>query len=326
MYPLKLEPILKQTLWGGDKIIPFKHLNETLPNVGESWEVSAVEGSESVVANGADKGYTLPEMVRKYKEELVGEANYARFGNKFPLLIKFIDAKLDLSIQVHPGDELAKKRHNSFGKNEMWYVIAADKGAKLISGFAEEITPKEYKDRVHNGTFAEVLQTCAIEPGDVFYVPAGRVHGIGAGAFVAEIQQTSDITYRIFDYNRKDKDGKSRELHTSQAMDAINFSDVQDDFRTEYERVQNEPVEMVASPYFTTSVYDMTEEITCDYSELDSFVIFICVEGSCRLTDDNQNEITLRAGETVLLPAAVQEVTIVPEGQRVKLLETYVYE
>lgn len=324
MYPLKFEPILKQTLWGGDKIIPFKHLNETLPNVGESWEVSAVEGSESVVANGADKGYTLPEMVRKYKEELVGEANYARFGNKFPLLIKFIDAKLDLSIQVHPGDELAKKRHNSFGKNEMWYVIAADKGAKLISGFAEEITPKEYKDRVHNGTFAEVLQTCAIEPGDVFYVPAGRVHGIGAGAFVAEIQQTSDITYRIFDYNRKDKDGKSRELHTSQAMDAINFSDVQDDFRTEYERVQNEPVEMVASPYFTTSVYDMTEEITCDYSELDSFVIFICVEGSCRLTDDNQNEITLRAGETVLLPAAVQEVTIVPEGGRVKLLETYV--
>ena len=323
MYPLKFEPILKQTLWGGDKIIPFKHLNETLPNVGESWEVSAVEGSESVVANGTDKGYTLPEMVRKYKEELVGEANYARFGNKFPLLIKFIDAKLDLSIQVHPGDELAKKRHNSFGKNEMWYVIAADKGAKLISGFAEEITPKEYKDRVHNGTFAEVLQTCAIEPGDVFYVPAGRVHGIGAGAFVAEIQQTSDITYRIFDYNRKDKDGKSRELHTSQAMDAINFSDVQDDFRTEYERVQNEPVEMVASPYFTTSVYDMTEEITCDYSELDSFVIFICVEGSCRIIDNEKNEVSVQAGETILLPAATQEVTIVPEGA-VKLLETYV--
>lgn len=324
MYPLKFEPILKQTLWGGDKIIPFKHLNETLPNVGESWEVSAVEDSESVVANGVDKGYTLPEMVRKYKDELVGEANYARFGNKFPLLIKFIDAKLDLSIQVHPGDELAKKRHNSFGKNEMWYVIAADKGAKLIAGFSEEITPKEYKDRVHNGTFAEVLQTCAIEPGDVFYVPAGRVHGIGAGAFVAEIQQTSDITYRIFDYNRKDKDGKSRELHTGQAMDAINFADVQDDFRTEYDRIQNEPVEMVASPYFTTSVYDMTEEITCDYSELDSFVIFICVEGTCRLTDDNRNEITLCAGETVLLPAAIQEVTIVPEGGSVKLLETYV--
>ena len=323
MYPLKFEPILKQTLWGGDKIIPFKHLNESLSNVGESWEVSAVEGSESVVSNGPDKGLTLPEMVRKYRDELVGESNYARFGNKFPLLIKFIDAKLDLSIQVHPGDELAKKRHNSFGKNEMWYVIAADKGAKLISGFAEEITPKEYKERVHDGTFAEVLQTCEIQPGDVFYVPAGRVHGIGAGAFVAEIQQTSDITYRIFDYNRKDKDGKTRELHTSQALDAINFSDVQDDFRTAYDREENEPVEIVASPYFTTSVYDMTEEISCDYSELDSFIIFICTEGACKMIDDEKNEISLIAGETVLLPATTQEVTIIPEG-RVKLLETYV--
>lgn len=323
MYPLKFESILKQTLWGGDKIIPFKHLNEALSNVGESWEISAVEGSESIVANGADKGLTLPEMVRKYKEDLVGEANYARFGSKFPLLIKFIDAEQDLSIQVHPGDELAKKRHNSFGKNEMWYVIAADEGAKLISGFSEQISPKEYKERVHNGTFADVLQTCSIKPGDVFYVPAGRVHGIGAGAFVAEIQQTSDITYRIFDYNRKDKEGKSRELHTSQAMDAINFADVQDDFRTEYEQVPNEPVEIVASPYFTTSVYDMTEEITCDYSELDSFVIFICVEGSCNIIDNEKNEISLQAGDTILLPAAIQEVTIIPQDG-VKLIETYV--
>ena len=323
MYPLKFEPILKQTLWGGEKIIPFKHLNETLTNVGESWEVSAVDGSESVVSYGSDKGMTLPEMVRHYKEELVGEANYARFGDKFPLLIKFIDAKLDLSIQVHPDDALAKKRHNSFGKNEMWYVISADPGAKLISGFSQEITPKEYKERVHDGTFAQVLQSCPIQPGDVFYVPAGRVHGIGAGAFVAEIQQTSDITYRIYDYNRKDKNGKTRELHTVQAVDAINFADVQDDFRTSYDRVQNEPVEVVACPYFTTSVYDMTEEITCDYSELDSFVIFICVEGACRLRDNEDNEITLQAGETVLLPATTQNVTIVPD-QHVKLLETYV--
>ena len=305
MYPLKFEPILKQTLWGGE------------------WEVSAVDGSESVVSYGSDKGMTLPEMVRHYKEELVGEANYARFGDKFPLLIKFIDAKLDLSIQVHPDDALAKKRHNSFGKNEMWYVISADPGAKLISGFSQEITPKEYKERVHDGTFAQVLQSCPIQPGDVFYVPAGRVHGIGAGAFVAEIQQTSDITYRIYDYNRKDKNGKTRELHTAQAVDAINFADVQDDFRTSYDRVQNEPVEVVACPYFTTSVYDMTEEITCDYSELDSFVIFICVEGACRLRDNEDNEITLQAGETVLLPATTQNVTIVPD-QHVKLLETYV--
>lgn len=323
MYPLKFEPILKQTLWGGEKIIPFKHLNVSLPNVGESWEVSAVEGSESVVANGADRGRTLPEMVREYKEELVGESNYARFGDKFPLLIKFIDAKLDLSVQVHPDDALAKKRHNSFGKNEMWYVIAADKGAKLISGFSQEITPKEYKERVSNGTFTDVLQTCEIKPGDVFYVPAGRVHGIGAGSFVAEIQQTSDITYRIYDYNRKDKNGKTRELHTTLAIDAINYADVQDDFRTHYDLVPNEPVEIVACPYFTTSVYDMDEELTCDYSELDSFVIFICVEGACRLVDDSKNEISMQAGETVLLPAVTQEVRIIPE-KSVKLLETYV--
>lgn len=323
MYPLKFEPILKQTLWGGDKIIPFKHLSTPLANVGESWEISAVEDNESVVANGADKGLTLPEMVRKYKEELVGEANYARFGSKFPLLIKFIDAKLDLSIQVHPGDELAQKRHGSFGKNEMWYVVGAEKGAKLISGFSEQITPKEYKERIYNGTFAEVLQSCVVSPGDVFYVPAGRVHGIGAGVFVAEIQQTSDITYRIFDYNRKDKDGKLRELHTGQAIDAINFGDVQDDFRTDYESVENEPVEVVASPYFTTSIYYMTEEITCDYSELDSFVILICTEGACRIMDDQKNELSLCAGDTVLLPAATQEVTLIPEGS-VTLLETYV--
>ena len=323
MYPLKFEPILKQTLWGGDKIIAFKQLNETLSGVGESWEISAVEDNESVVANGPDKGLTLPEMVGKYRHELVGEVNYSSFGTKFPLLIKFIDARLDLSIQVHPGDELARKRHNSFGKNEMWYVVSADKGAKLISGFSEQITAKEYKERVYNGTFAEVLQTCDVKPGDVFYVPAGRVHGIGAGAFVAEIQQTSDITYRIFDYNRKDAEGKSRELHTTQAIEAINFADVQDDFRTEYDHLKNEPVELVASPYFTTSIYDMTEEITCDYSELDSFVIFICVEGACHITDDSQNEIAVRAGETVLLPAVVQEVTIVPEEGGVKLLETY---
>jgi len=323
MYPLKFEPILKQTLWGGDKIIEFKHLNESLSNVGESWEISAVENNESVVANGLDKGLTLSEMVRKYRGDLVGEANYARFGSKFPLLIKFIDAKLDLSIQVHPGDELAKKRHNSFGKNEMWYVVSADKGAKLISGFSQQITSKEYKERVYDGTFADVLQSSEVQEGDVFYVPAGRVHGIGAGVFVAEIQQTSDITYRIYDYNRKDKDGKLRELHTTQAIEAINFNDIEDDFRTKYDELKNEPVELVASPYFTTSVYDMEEEISCDYSELDSFIIFICIKGSCRLIADGEEEISLTSGETILLPAAIQEVKIIPDGN-VKLLETYV--
>ena len=322
MYPLKFAPILKQTLWGGDRIVPFKHLNNDATGIGESWEISGVEGDESVVANGPDQGSTLTEMVRRYREELVGEANYHRFGNKFPLLIKFIDAKQDLSIQVHPNDQLAKKRHNSFGKTEMWYVVDADKGAKLRSGFSQEITPKEYKDRVHNHTIADVLQEYEIDAGDVFFLPAGRIHSIGAGAFIAEIQQTSDITYRIYDFNRKDANGKTRELHTELAREAIDY-EVPDDYRTAYEATKDEPVELVACPYFTTSLYDMTEEIHCDYSELDSFVILICVEGSCRLIDDEKNEITLKAGETVLLPATTQEATIIP-ADAVKFLETYV--
>lgn len=322
MYPLKFEPILKQTLWGGERIIPFKKLSSTLSNVGESWEISGVENNESVVANGPDKGMTLPEMIGKYKAELVGEDNYAHFGYKFPLLIKFIDAKQDLSIQVHPSDELAKKRHNSFGKTEMWYVINADKGARLRSGFSEQITPKEYKERVQNNTITDVLAEYEIHPGDVFFLPAGRIHSIGAGAFIAEIQQTSDITYRIYDFNRKDANGKTRELHTELAKDAIDY-EVLNDYRTDYEPLKDEPVELVACPYFTTSVYDLTEEISCDYSELDSFVIFICMEGSCEISDNEDNTIFVEAGETVLIPACMQSVKIVPKGNA-KLLETYV--
>ena len=205
----------------------------------------------------------------------------------------------------------------------MWYVVGADEGAKLRSGFSEQITPKEYKDRVHNNTITDVLQEYEIHPGDVFFLPAGRIHSIGAGAFIAEIQQTSDITYRIYDFNRKDANGKTRELHTSQALDAINY-EVLDDYRTKYEPLKDEPVELVACPYFTTSVYDMSEQISCDYSELDSFVIFICIEGSCLMTDNEGNEVRLGAGETVLLPAITQELTIVPQEGNVKLLETYV--
>lgn len=206
----------------------------------------------------------------------------------------------------------------------MWYVVGADEGSQTaFRGFSEQITPKEYKDRVHNNTITDVLQEYEIHPGDVFFLPAGRIHSIGAGAFIAEIQQTSDITYRIYDFNRKDANGKTRELHTSQALDAINY-EVLDDYRTKYEPLKDEPVELVACPYFTTSVYDMSEQISCDYSELDSFVIFICIEGSCLMTDNEGNEVRLGAGETVLLPATTQELTIVPQEGNVKLLETYV--
>lgn len=322
MYPLKFNPILKQTIWGGDKIIPFKHLSDNIHNVGESWEISGVTDNESIVQNGEYKGMSLPELISTFKGELVGEENYVRFGNTFPLLIKFIDAQQDLSIQVHPNDQLAKKRHNSMGKTEMWYVIDAEEGAKLRSGFSQEITPKEYKERVYNSTITDVLQEYNIHKGDVFFLPAGRIHSIGAGAFIAEIQQTSDITYRIFDFNRKDANGNPRELHTELAKDAIDY-EVLNDYRTNYEAVKDEPVELVACPYFTTSLYDLTEEISCDYSELDSFVILICMEGSCTITDSEEHVIEMRAGETVLLPASIENISIVPNGT-VKLLETYV--
>ena len=323
MYPFKFEPLLKQTLWGGEKIIPFKHLSDNLERVGESWEISGVEGSESVVVSGPDKGLTLTQLVRRHREELVGEENYSTFGEKFPLLIKFIDAKQDLSIQVHPDDELAKRRHNSFGKTEMWYVVDADKEAKLRSGFSHQIDAKEYKKRVLDNTITDVLQEYSIHPGDVFFLPAGRVHSIGAGSFIAEIQQTSDITYRIYDFNRKDADGNTRELHTEIAKDAIDY-EVLADYRTKYEKLKDEPVELVACPYFTTSVYDLTEEVTCDYADLDSFVIYICVEGSCKLIDNEGNEVSLEAGESILYPALTEEITVIPSDGGVKFLETYV--
>ncbi len=323
MYPFKFEPLLKQTLWGGEKIVPYKHLVDKVDRVGESWEISGVEGDESVVASGPDKGLTLTELVRRHRGELVGEDNYVTFGEKFPLLIKFIDAKQDLSIQVHPDDVLAKKRHNSFGKTEMWYVIDADKGAKLRSGFSKEITPAEYKDMVAKDTICDALQEYEINAGDVFFLPAGRVHSIGAGSFIAEIQQTSNITYRIYDFNRKDANGNTRELHTELAKDAIDY-EVLNDYRTDYEQVKDEPVELVACPYFTTSLYDLTEEVTCDYAELDSFIILICTEGACELVDNEGNEVSLKAGETILYPATVEEVTIKPSESGVKLLETYV--
>ena len=322
MYPMKFEPILKQTLWGGDKIIPFKHLKENLPNVGESWEVSAVEGSESVVANGLEKGATLPELVRKYKGELMGEANYARFGAKFPLLIKFIDAKLDLSIQVHPGDELAKKRHNSFGKTEMWYVVKATPDAALYSGFSQQIDAEEYVKRVENNTIMDVLQRYNVHEGDVFFLPAGRVHAIGSGCFIAEIQQTSNITYRIYDYNRKDANGKGRELHTELAKDAIDYT-LYPDYRTHYKAHTNATVQLADCKYFTTNLIDLDTIMVRDFSQLDSFVVYICMEGRATLRDNKGNEILVHQGQTVLIPADTDVVTISPVPGA-KFMETYI--
>ena len=224
LYPMTFKPILKKIIWGGSDICPFKGITPVQEGIGESWELSHVEGNYSVVDNGALEGKTLDELIRTYGKQLLGEKVVEQFGSIFPLLIKFIDARDNLSIQVHPDDELAKKRHNSFGKTEMWYVINAAKGAGLYSGFSKQINVDEYVKRVEDNTIMDVLQRYEVNPGDVFFLPAGRVHAIGAGCFIAEIQQTSNITYRIYDYDRKGPDGKGRELHTELAKDAIDYT------------------------------------------------------------------------------------------------------
>ena len=316
----KFQPLLKPTLWGGDKIIPFKHLDLQQERVGESWEISGVKDNETLVSEGPCVGRKLNELVAEMKEKLVGKDNYERFGDEFPLLIKFIDARQDLSIQVHPTDEIAHRQGKPRGKTEMWYIMNSDSDAKLYSGLKQQITPEEYKEMVENDTICDALAQYAVKEGDVFFLPAGRIHAIGTGCFLAEIQQTSDVTYRIYDFKRKDKNGNYRQLHTREAAESINYT-VEKDYRTAYEPRKNEGVQLVSCPYFTTAVYDLDEPMTLDYSELDSFVILIAMKGEGTLTDDEGHETTFREGETVLLPATTKEIRV--KGS-VKFLETYV--
>ena len=315
----KFEPLLKQTLWGGDKIIPFKHLDSQMDHVGESWEISGVNGNETIVAEGPDKGKSLNELTSTMKSQLVGKENYERFGNEFPLLIKFIDARQDLSIQVHPTDEIAHRQGKERGKTEMWYALESAPGAQLYNGLKQQITPEQYKEMVENDTITNALARYEVQEGDVFFTPAGRIHAIGAGCMVAEIQQTSDVTYRIYDFKRKDKNGNYRELHTKEAAESIDYN-VLPDYRTVYQPTKNEGVQVVSCPYFTTAVYDLTEPMTLDYSELDSFVILIAVKGDGKLICNSQ-ETSFRMGDTVLFPATTDEVKV--EGT-VKFLETFV--
>ena len=320
MIPIKFEPLLKSTLWGGDKIIPFKHLSSTQEQVGESWEISGVKGQETIVSEGAYKGIRLNELVALLKERLVGIDNYQRFGDEFPLLIKFIDARQDLSIQVHPTDEVAHRQGKERGKTEMWYIMNSEPGAQLYSGLRKEITPAEYKEMVAEDTICEALAQYEVSEGDVFFLPAGRIHAIGSGCFLAEIQQTSDVTYRIYDFKRRDKNGHYRELHTKEAAESINYQ-VERDYRTHYTPLRNKAVPVVSCPYFTTSVYDLDEPMTLDYSELDSFVILIGVQGEGVLCDEKGCETSLRAGETILIPAEAREVRI---SGSMRFLETFV--
>ena len=320
MQLIKFRPLLKSTIWGGEKIIPFKQLDARQEQVGESWEISGVKDNETIIASGEHQGKPLNQLVAELKAELVGKDNYERFGNEFPLLIKFIDARQDLSIQVHPTDEIAHRQGKPRGKTEMWYIMDCDPGAKLYCGLRQQITPERYKEMVEDDTICDALAQYEVSEGDVFFLPAGRIHAIGAGCFLAEIQQTSDVTYRIYDFKRRDKDGNYRQLHTHEAAESINYQ-VESDYRTHYTPMKNEGVQLVQCPYFTTAVYDLDEPMTLDYSELDSFVILIGLSGSATITDEEGNQTSLKAGETLLVPATAQELKV--EGT-VKFLETYV--
>jgi mannose-6-phosphate isomerase len=322
LYPLKFKTIYKDKIWGGQKIKTYLHKDfGALPNCGETWEISGVKSDVSVVADGELAGESLADLLEKYQGELVGKKVYAHFGNIFPLLVKFIDANEDLSIQVHPNDELAKKRHNSFGKTEMWYVIEADPGSTLIAGFNQELTEQIYLDKFNSGHLTDILNKEDVTAGDVFFLPAGRVHTIGKGLLIAEIQQTSDITYRIYDFDRVDDKGNKRELHTQEALAAIDYKHYPE-YKTNYQPKKDETVKLVTCPYFTTNLLDFTHSTSKDYSTLDSFVIHVCVEGAYTIKY-NGEVYSVKMGECILLPKSIDQVEL-ETTDGFKILESYI--
>ncbi len=317
LYPLQFNPILKDRIWGGTKLKSY--LNKPITSVitGESWEISTVANDVSVISNGNYIGKSLNELINEFPEEILGKNVYKQFGKQFPLLFKYLDAREDLSIQVHPNDELAQKRHHSFGKTEMWYVMQADFNAKLIVGFKEKSSPDEYKKSNEDGTFIELLDIKKVEKGDVFFLATGTVHAIGAGTVIAEIQQTSDITYRIYDFDRKDASGHTRELHIDLALDAINYDTVE--AQKEYSKIENRSNIMVDCPYFTTNFIPLNGALNCTKSK-ESFTVYMCVEGSFKLIFNTENY-NYNTGDTILIPAAMSEFKI--EG-KASLLEIYI--
>lgn len=315
---LRFQPIMKQTLWGGKRIATFKQFDCTNSNIGESWELSGVAGNETTCVTMGGK--SLNTLVAEYKDRLVGKANYERFGNEFPLLIKFIDAHQDLSIQVHPDDATALRQGKTRGKTEMWYLMHSDAGAKLYSGLKQQITPEQYKTMVEEGSICDALAQYSVKEDDVFFLPAGRIHSIGSGCFLVEIQQTSDVTYRIYDFKRKDKDGNYRQLHTDEAAEAIDFT-VYDDYRTLYTPCKNRAVELVNCPYFTTNVYDINRPTPIETAKHDTFIILIVVKGEGTITTDEGEMTQVATGDTLLI--AAENKHLVADGN-IKLLETHI--
>ena len=316
----RFSDIFKETIWGGQRLLPFKGLQADSRKIGESWELSGVSGHESVVVGGPYEGLTLTELIDECGADLLGKDTWLRCGREFPLLVKFIDAADQLSVQVHPDDELARRRHGCLGKTEMWYVVDAAPGSSMLDGFSRRITPEEYERRVADHTLSEVLNRVEVSAGDCYFLPAGRVHSIGAGCFICEIQQSCDITYRIYDFGRVDSQGRQRELHVQQAREAISFAPTTPEQAVPV--VPDVPAELVRASQFTTTLYRLTEPMTCDYSELDSFVILVCLKGCCRVTS-GRDSVELTAGHTLLVAAAATDVVLAPDGEA-ELLETYV--
>ena len=301
--PFKFEPYLKSVLWGGEKIAKYKGIVTDQHNIGESWEISGVDGHESVVAEGDDKGLNLRQIIEKYKGDLVGNAVYAKYGDTFPLLVKIIDAKGDLSVQVHPDDTLAKARHNSYGKTEMWYIIDAEEGAPIYAGLSKQITPEEYEKLVAENAIMDVIARHDSHAGDLFFLPAGRIHAIGAGNLLAEIQQTSDITYRVYDFDRRDANGNPRELHTEQAKDAIDYT-VYPEYKSEYDRNGKSATPLVKCQYFDVKREIIDGVSTIDAST-DSFMIIMCLDGEATITDNLGGVTHVKKGESILVPAVI---------------------
>lgn len=324
LYPLLFQPNLHSVVWGGNQLKPYKGLEPSDEPIGESWEVSAVPSSTSIVSNGVYAGKDLISVINENPDAILGKKVNAKYKGKMPLLVKFIDAKRDLSIQVHPNDEMAMREHGKMGKSEMWYVIKADEGAHLYAGFKQEITAYEYQKRVEDGTITDVLADHQVKAGDVFYLPAGRVHAICGGILLAEVQQSSDVTYRIFDYNRPGMDGKPRELHTELAAKALDYH-VIDNYRTDYAESSNKAVQIIDSPYFSVRVLEVSKSFHRDLRKYDSFIITMCIEGDCKIrVRSTGEEYLLKQGNSTLIPAAIADYDIIPQSGKTRILDAFI--
>lgn len=321
MKALQFDALLKTTIWGGEEVTLLKQLTDAPKKVGESWEISGVPGNETPVAYGEYKGKTLQQLIELFGKDLIGNHNLEKYGTTFPLLIKFISAAQDLSIQVHPDDAMANRMGHPYGKTEMWYIVHTQPNASLCSGFSSDFSAEGYTQSLADGTLMNHLSRHTTQPGDCFFIPAGRIHSIGAGNFLVEIQQSSNDTFRVYDFDRTDANGNKRELHVAQAREALDYK-AYPEYRTPYILRKNDCTPLVECPQFTTRFYDLSQSLRADYSAIDSFVILIAFEGEAKISYD-EGEVTIKAGQSILFPATTKGIEIIPTTDNFKALETF---